>query len=158
MAHTLHVMCDTPQTFYLVVQRQLIEQEDPAPQPELLPNLFVDQDDESTQKGKYVYPGLATNLDLQTNWEEHKVVDSCNQRGEASENRINELRSDFGDAKLPCGDFGANAAYFKLSVSACNLLARLRGLLPAAWESRRAITIRWRLYALAAHIVYHRRQ
>ena len=158
VAHTLHVMGDTPKAFYLVVQRQLIEQQEPDPQPELLPNLFVDQEDESARKGKYVYRALATNLDLQANWDEHKVVHFYNQRGEASENRIKELRSDFGGAKLPCGDFDANAAYFKLCALAYNLLALLRGLLPTAWQSRRAITLRWRLYALAAHIVYHGRQ
>ena len=154
MVTTLHVMGDTPQAFYLVVQRQLIELEEP----ELLPNLFVDQDDESAHKGKYVYRALVTNLDLQTNWDEHKVVHFYNLRGDASENRIKELRSNFGGTKLPCGDFAANAAYFKLFALAYNLLALLRGLLPAAWESRRAITVRWRLYALAAHIVYHGRQ
>ena len=74
VVHTLHVMGDTPQVFYLVVPRQLIEQQEPAPQPELLPNLFVDQDDESVQKGKYVYRALATNLDLRTNGDEPKVV------------------------------------------------------------------------------------
>ena len=78
-------------------------------------------------------------LDLQTNWDEHKVVHFYNQRCETSENRIKELRSDFGGAHLPCSDFGANAAYFKLCAAACNLLALLRQLLPAGWESRRAI-------------------
>ena len=158
VAHTLHAMGATPQAFYLIVQRQLIDEEEPDPQPDLLPNLFVDQDDESTRKGRYLYRALATNLDLQTNWDEHKVVHFYNQRGEASENRIKELRSDFGGAHLPCGDFGANAAYFKLCALAFNLLALLRRLLPLAWQSRRAITIRWRLYALAAQIVYHGRQ
>ncbi len=158
VAHTLHAMGDTPQAFHLIVQRQLIDEEEPDPQPDLLPNLFVDQDDESTRKGRYLYRALATNLDLQTNWDEHKVVHFYHQRGEASENRIKELRSDFGGAHLPCGDFGANAAYFKLCALAFNLLALLRRLLPLAWQSRRAITIRWRLYALAAQIVYHGRQ
>ncbi len=158
VAHTLHVMHATPKAFYLIVQRQLKKEKETDPQPDLLPNLFLDQDDKSTQKGKYMPRALATNLDLQTNWDEHKVVHFYNQRGEASENRIKELRSDFGGAPLPCGDFGANAAYFKLCALACNLLALLRQLLPAGWESRRAITIRWRLNALAAQIVYHGRQ
>ena len=48
VVHTLHVMGDTPQAFHLIVQRQLSDEEAPAPQPDLLPNLFVDQDDEST--------------------------------------------------------------------------------------------------------------
>ena len=76
-------MGGTLQAFYLVVQRQLIEQEKPGPQPDLLPNLFLDQDNESIQKGKYGYRALVTNLDLQANWDEHKVVHFYNQRGEA---------------------------------------------------------------------------
>ena len=118
VACTLHVMGDTPQAFYLVVQRQLMDEKEPNPQPDLLPNLFVDQDNVSTQKGKYLYRELAANLILQTNWDEHKAVQFYNQRGEASENRIKELRSDIGGAQLPCDNFGANAAYFKLCASA----------------------------------------
>jgi len=33
---------------------------------------------------------------------------------EASENRIKELKSDFGGDMLPCGDFNANDLYFNL--------------------------------------------
>ena len=69
-----------------------------------------------------MYRALATNLNLQTNWDEHKVVHFYNQRGEASENRIKELRSDFGGAHLPCGDFGANAACFKLCALAAQIV------------------------------------
>ncbi len=127
----MHVMCDAPQAFYLIVQRQLMDEKEPDLQADLLPHLFVDQDHESTQKGKYLNRALAANVDLQTNWNEHKAVRFYNQRGEASENRIKELHSDFGGAQLPCGDSGDNAAYFKLCASACNLLALLRRLLPA---------------------------
>ena len=42
-----------------------------------------------------MYRAFAVNLDLQTNWDEHKAVHYYNQRGEASVNRIKELRSDF---------------------------------------------------------------
>ncbi len=66
VADTLHVMGATPQAFYLVVQRQLIDEEEPASHLELLPDLFVDQDDKSTRKGRYLYRALATKLDLQS--------------------------------------------------------------------------------------------
>ena len=77
-----------------------MDEKEQDPQPDLLPSLFVDQGDESTQKGKYLHHALATNLDLQTNWNEHKAVHFQNQRGEASENRIKELRSDFSGTHL----------------------------------------------------------
>ena len=66
-ACTLHVMGDAPLAFYLVVQCQRMAEKEPDPQPNLLPDLFVDQDDESTQKGKYLYRALAAYMDLQTN-------------------------------------------------------------------------------------------
>ena len=68
-ACTLHVIGDIPQSFYLVVQRRLMAEKEPDPQPDLLPKLPVDQDDESTQKGKCLYRALAAYLDLQTNWD-----------------------------------------------------------------------------------------
>ena len=95
----LHVMCDAPQAFYLIVQRQLMDEKEPDLQSDLLPHLFVDQDYGSSQKGKYLYRVLAANLDLNTNWDEHNAVHFYDQRGEASENRIKELRSDFGSAR-----------------------------------------------------------
>ena len=76
----MHVMCDAPQAFYLIVQRQLMDEKEPVLQSDLLPHLFVDQDHESTQKGKYLYRALAANVDLQTNWNEHKAVHFYNQR------------------------------------------------------------------------------
>jgi len=47
-----------------------------------------------------------------------------------SENRIKELKSDFGGDKLPCGDFNANDLYFNLSALAYNLYALLRAVAP----------------------------
>ena len=54
------------------------------------------------------------------------MVHWYNQRAESSENRFKELRRDFAGARLPCGQFHANAAYFKLAAMACNLMALRR--------------------------------
>jgi hypothetical protein len=37
-----------------------------------------------------------------------------NQRAEDSENRIKELKNDFGAKQMPCADFNANALYFDI--------------------------------------------
>ena len=81
-----------------------------------------------------------------------------NQRGEDSENRLKELKHDFGGDTLPCSNFKANALYFALTALAYNLFALLRQLLPKALAHARALTIRHRLYALAAKVVRSGRQ
>ena len=42
-----------------------------------------------------------------------------NQRAEDSENRIEELKLDFGGDTLPCSDFAANALYFLIPRGRC---------------------------------------
>ena len=76
-----------------------------------------------------------------------------NQRAEDSENRIEELKLDFGGDTLPCSDFNANALYFLIAALSYNLLASMRQLLPEEWARHRAVTLRWRLYAMAAKVV-----
>ena len=159
VAFTVHAMADTPEAFGLVVQRRKIA-ELPAQQPVQL-NLFGEGfrevNDESVVRGVYLYRAIATNLD-EYGFSCSEVVHWYNQRGECSENRMKELRSDFAGARLPCGQFQANAAYFKLAAIACNLMALLRALLPTQCGRSRAITVRWRYYAMAGQIVRHARQ
>lgn len=59
---------------------------------------------------------------------------------------------------MPCRQFEANALYFLLCVTAYNLFVLFRHSLPPEWHTRRAITVRWRLYALAAKVVCHARR
>ena len=112
-------------------------------------------DETSMTDGRYVYRALATNRDALTDSE---IVHWYNQRGEDSENRIKELKLDFAGERLPCGQFEANALYFHLCVTAYNLFVLLRHSLPPEWHTRRAPTIRWRVYALAAKVVCHARR
>ena len=86
------------------------------------------------------------------------MVHWYNQRGESSENRLKELRSDFAAARLPCGDLDANAAWLILSCIAYNLFALMRMVLPHGWSTARAPTVRLRLYDVAGQIVRHARQ
>ena len=95
---------------------------------------------------------MATNLDSDQ-FTDHQMVQFYNQRAATSENRIKALRSDFAAAQPPCGEFDAHAVDFQFGAIVCNLLALMRLMLPAAWESCRTPTIRYRLYALAGQIV-----
>lgn len=113
------------------------------------------EDETTMTDGRYVYRALATNRDTLTDSE---LVHWYNQRGEDSENRIKELKSDFAGERLPCGQFEANALYFHLCVTAYNLFVLLRHSLPPEWHTCRAPTLRWRVYALAAKVVCHARR
>ena len=150
VCRTLHVMTKTPQAFALVVQRKRIEDDDNSQL-----DIFNNSDDETVARERYVYRVIATNLDELTDSE---VVHWYNQRGETRENKLKELRSDFAAARLPCGDFGANVAWFMLSSKAYNLFALMRMVLPIWWSTARAPTVRLRLSDVAAQIVCHARQ
>ena len=97
-----------------------------------------------------MHRAIATNHD---GWSDSEIVHWYNQRGGASENRIKELKSDFGGDTLPYGDFDANNMYFNLAALAYNLYALLRGALPGTLSRRRATTMRPLLYFLPEKVV-----
>ena len=134
--------------FTLIIQRTRIKGQ---------AKLDLDDDntgEESVSNG-YIYRAIASN---KNEWSDSQIVHWYNQRGEDSENRIKELKLDFGGDTLPCSDFNANALYFFLSAMAYNLFAFMRQLLPEELSHHRAMTIRWRLYAMAAKVVKTGRQ
>ncbi len=59
---------------------------------------------------------------------------------------------------LPCSDFKANELYFLISALSYNLLVLMRQLLPQELAHHRAVTLRWRLYGMAAKVVKTGRQ
>ena len=63
---------------------------------------------------------------------------------------MKELRSDFAAARLPCGDFDANAAWLMLSCIVYNLFTPdADGIAAHGWSTARAPTVRLRLYDVA---------
>ena len=148
VCRTSFCMGDYEQAFTLVIQRKAI-----AGQVELVLD-STDSADEMT-RGTYIYRAIATNRD---GLSDSEIVHWYNQRAEDSENRIKELKLDFGGDTLPCSDFNANALYLLISALSYNLFALMRQLLPEDMAQHRAITIRWRLYAIAAKIVKTGRQ
>ena len=106
-------------------------------------------------RGEHIYRAIATNFDEKT---DHEIVQWYNLRGETSENKIKQLRSDFAGAHLPCGDFAANAVWLKLNALAYNLLCQMRVMLPSRWITARAPRIRFHIYAVGAKVVRHARQ
>ena len=145
---TSHCIGKYEQAFTLVIQRQKIQG-----QTEL--DLNTDADAIEMASQGYIYRAIATN---QHDWDNSRIVHWYNQRAKDSENRIKELKLDFGGDTLPCSDFKANGFYFLLSALSYNLFALMRQLLPEALAHHRATTLRWRLYAVAAKVVKTGRQ
>lgn len=78
------------------------------------------------------------------------------QRGEASENRIKELKLGFGMERMPCGQRAANAVFFRLGILAYNLFQGFKHwALKKEWRQHQVRTVRWRLYQTAGKIVRH---
>ncbi|WP_090716682.1 transposase [Bathymodiolus azoricus thioautotrophic gill symbiont] len=139
--------------FDLVVQRTQIKGQ-------IEMDLSLDTDnvsntDQSLAIGEYIYRTIATNLE---GLNASEIIHFYNQRADDSENRIKELKSDFGARQMPCGDFNANSLYFGICTLSYNLFALMRQLLPLEFANRRAKYVRHRLYAIAAKIVQHGRQ
>lgn len=109
---------------------------------------------ELTQQG-YLYRSIVTDHE---DWTDSRIIHGYNLRGEDSENRIKELKINFGRDVFPCRDFGANALYFMISTLSINLFALMHLFLPEDLSHDRAMTIRWRLYGIAAKVVRTGRQ
>lgn len=145
---TLHCIKGYDKAFTLIIQRT-----GKKGQAEL--DLNDTQTSDEVVCGEYIYRAIACNHESKTNSE---IVHWYNQRAEDSENRIKELKSDFGGDTLPCTDFKANALYFSFCALAYNLFALMRQLLPLQFSHHRVSTMRWRLYAIAAKVVKTGRQ
>lgn len=117
--------------------------------------LDAENSSDEINAGGYIYRAVATNRNKLS---DSQIIHWYNQRAEDSENRIKELKLDFGGDTLPCSDFNANALYFLISALSYNLFALMRQLLPEELAHHRAMTLCWRLYAMAAKVVKTGRQ
>ena len=81
-----------------------------------------------------------------------------NRRGDCSENRIKELKIGFAMERMPCGDFAANAMFFRLGTIAYNLFVLFKvSALSNDWRHVQVQTLRWRVYNVAGKVVHHGR-
>lgn len=135
IAETVHCMNKTKKAFRLIVIRRPIQGE-----------LFG----EGVETERYTV--IATNRTEAV----EEVVRWYNQRGESSENRIKDLKIGFGMERMPCGQFEANAMFFRIGVLAYNV-GRLFVLktLDVSWHRHQVQTLRWKLYGTAGKVVFH---
>lgn len=69
------------------------------------------------------------------------------------------LKNELGAGVMPCGRFGANAAWFRLNVLTYNLLSVLkRTALPAWLHTARPKRLRFQILRRAGEIIHHARK
>jgi hypothetical protein len=135
IAETVHSMNKTKKAFRLIVIRRPYQG-----------NMFSEED------VSLKYTVIATNRVELSEW----VVAWYNQRGDCSENRIKELKIGFGMERMPCGQFEANAVFFRIGVLAYNIYRLfILKTLDKSWHRHQVQTVRWRLYQIAGKIVFH---
>lgn len=138
IAETIHCMNKTNKAFRLIVMRRPREQD-----------LFED-------KSPYRYHAIASN---RANEDAAATMEWYSRRGDASENRIKDLKIGFGMEYMPCGSFQANAVFFAIGALTYNLYLGFRShALGSGWERSQVQTVRWRLFQTAGKIVRHGRQ
>jgi hypothetical protein len=129
---------DGEKAFRLIVMRRPQEQD-----------LFED-------KAPYRYHAIASN---RGNEDALATMEWYARRGDASENRIKDLKIGSGMEYMPCGSFQANAVFFAIGGLTYNLYLGFRGVaLGKEWERSQGQTVRWRLFQTAGKIVRHGRQ
>jgi hypothetical protein len=139
IAETVHTMNRTKKAFRLIVIRRPAQMD-----------LFTGK-----EKASERYTVIASNRQ-ETALE---TVAWYNRRGDASENRLKDLKIGFGMERMPCGDFEANAIFFRLGTIAYNLFVLFKiSALSNDWRHAQVQTLRWRLYNVAGKVVRHGRR
>jgi hypothetical protein len=135
IAETVHSMNGTDKAFRLVVIRRPIQRA-----------LF--EEEATAHRYKPIASNRTESPEATAAW--------YNRRGETSENRIKELKLGFGMERMPCGQRGANAVFFRIGVLAYNLFVLFkRQALPSGWRKHQVQTLRWRLYQAAGKVAHH---
>lgn len=138
LAEAVHTMTKTPAAFRLICQREIRRQLARLDGPET----------------PYVAHVVATNWSPEEKATQD-VLAWHNQRGQA-ENMIKELKHGVGLERVPCGETGANAVWFRRGVIADNLVIGVKLLTcPTAWARHTIATLRWTLVQVAGRIVHH---
>jgi len=104
---------------------------------------------------RWAHFAVVTNMD----WEGERLLRWHREKQGTVEHAHGALKNDLAGGKLPCGRFGANAAWWRINVLAANLLQLLKvSALPAAMGTMTPKTLRFRLFNVAGRLVSHSRQ
>jgi hypothetical protein len=148
VAEFLHTMQETDHAFRMIVIKKTA-----TPLLHGLEELLSEEELLSYASERYSV--IATN---DTKMSPEEIVRFYRQRGDASENRIKELKNGFNLKYLPTSHFKANALYFHIGTLAYNLFVLFKRILHTNWQRHTIQTIRYKLYHIAAKVIVHARQ
>lgn len=117
--------------------------------------LALDDESDYWNSGQYKLFGIVTNI---SDWSGEDVINWLRERCGDSEQAHSVLKSDLAGGQMPSQLFGANAAWWWLSVIAHNEHSIMKQhVLPKEWRSKRLKAIRFSLINIAGRIVSHAR-
>ena len=145
IAEVTHSMNETGKAFRLVVVRRQHQAD-----------LFDEQGQPQEAKLLIKYTLIASNF--AANYSADDIYIWYCQRGQASENGIKELKIGFGMERMPCGQLGANAVFFRIGAITHNLFVLFKAVtLDPSWQRHQVQTVRWRLLHLAGKVIHSAR-
>jgi hypothetical protein len=101
------------------------------------------------------YEVIVTNMD----WEGDRLIRWHYERGGTIEHVNKQIKSDVAGGTLPCGEFGANAAWWRIQCLAYNLVRALQlHALPAEFSRCRLKRLRLWLFNIAGRVIESGRQ
>jgi len=102
------------------------------------------------------YFGVATN---QWEWAPKKLLEWHREKAGSIEALHDVLKNDLSAGVMPCGRFGANAAWLRLAAMTHNILTALkRTALPEPWLRARPKRLRFQIFCSPGKLVHHARQ
>lgn len=98
--------------------------------------------------------GIVTNFKVEAEWTGDKVINFLYERCGKSEEAHSALKEDLAGGRLPCAEFGKNAAWWWMTVLAHNLNAVMKRLvLGGNWVTRRMKAMRFLLINVAGRVM-----
>jgi hypothetical protein len=92
-------------------------------------------------------------------WAAKKLLEWHREKAGSVEALHDVLKNELGAGVMPCGRFGANAAWLRLAVMTHNLLTALKRIaLPEPWLRARPKRLRFRIFCSPGKLVHHARQ
>jgi len=147
IAEFTHTMIHTDSAFRMIVIKKDITPILPTLQEYIADEVMMQYQDE-------IYYCIATN---DNDLSPQEIIRLHRQRGDASENKIKELKNGFNMSYLPTSNFQANAFYFSIGTLAYNLFLLFKQILDGNLQKHTVKTIRYKLYNIAGKIVSHAR-
>lgn len=101
------------------------------------------------------YEAIATNMD----WQGDRLIRWHYERGGSIEQMNDRIKNDVAGGTLPCGEFGANAAWWRIQCIALNLIRTLQlHVLPEEFSNCRLKKLRLWIFCIAGKVIETGRQ